>query len=67
MTDADVKQSILGFAAQLSTGQDNGDAESIARGRAWLDSVGRPTPEGHWLIESLVEQGSTRSTFRHAV
>ena len=59
----DVKSRIVGFARHLDT--DDAEPEAAAKDRDWLDAQGRPTEAGHDLVEALIEQDRTRTTFRY--
>jgi hypothetical protein len=61
MTDP-IAARIIAFARHC--GAAGTDPDATARRRGWLDGAGRPTDEGHALIEALDEQEATRTVFR---
>jgi len=56
---------IIAFAGQLADPRK--DARSKALERSWIDTAGRPTPDGLALHAALMDQAETRSTLRNIV
>lgn len=56
---------IVGFARQLVGSGSGADPKAEAQAHGWLDASGKPTKDGHELIDSLTEQDGTRSVFRN--
>jgi len=62
MTEEDPTDKILAFARHV--GRDGDPPDDIARARGWIDEAGRPTEEGHKLLQAIEEQKADDAVYR---